>query len=104
MTREEFREKYAEIKKQETALKISMGKLKNDFIQSNKQFNVGDKVKVTDGRTGAVEIGFVREYFINALDEVRPIIGKIKKNGEIHPNRNIEYRLWAHDTIELCND
>jgi hypothetical protein len=104
MTKEEFRAKFDEIKKQETALRVKMDKLKNDYIQSNKQFNIGDKVKVTSGKTGAVQFGILRKYYISMEDDVIPIIAKIKKNGEIHPNQNINYHFWAKDVIEPCND
>lgn len=104
MTKEEFRAKFDEIKKQETALRVKMGKLKNDYIQSNKQFNIGDKVKVTNGKTGAVQFGIIRKYYINLEDGVIPIIAKIKKNGEPHPNQDVRYHIWAHDTIEPCDD
>ena len=104
MNKETYTEKFYAIRKQQEALEVGLSKLKNDYIQSNMPFNVGDKVKVISGKTGAVSFGIIREYYINLNHDVTPIIGKIKKNGEIHPTQNISYHVWAKDIIEPCND
>ena len=104
MNKETYIEKFSAIKKQQEVLRVELSKLMNDYIQTNMSFKVGDKVKVISGKTGAVSFGIIRKYFINFDRDVIPIIGKIKKNGEIHPNQNVDYRLWAKDVIEPCND
>ena len=104
MDKETYIEKISAIKKQQEALNVELSKLRNDYIQSSMSFNVGDKVKVITSKTGAVNFGIIRKYFINYSHDVIPIIGKIKKNGEIHPTQNINYHIWAKDVIEPCND
>ena len=69
--------------------------IEKEFIESNKKFNIGDKVRITG--TSGTRIGIIRGFLISCQN-VEPIIAKAKKDGSAHSYNNICVRY--NDIIE----
>lgn len=95
MSYEEFENKYTELRQ-------AINDLKKEYIDSNSPFPVGSKVKVRTS-DGKVAYGFIREYQMAGY-YVLPVIGKIKKDGTMHPTQNVWYQKWGGDKIEIAED
>ena len=71
--------------------------IEKEFIESNKKFNIGDKVRITG--THGTRIGIIRGFVISCLfQNVEPIIAKVKKDGSAHSYNNI--CVCCDDVIE----
>lgn len=71
--------------------------IEKEFIESNKKFNIGDKVRITG--THGTRIGIIRGFVISCLfQNVEPIIAKVKKDGSAHSYNNI--CVYYDDVIE----
>ena len=95
MTIEEYKLQKQIIAEQISALKVEGERIDRQFINSNKVFDVGDKVKLTH-RNGKVEIGFVSKLSIG-FDRVRYEFAKEKKDGTMS---QIKLYDWYDDKIE----
>lgn len=71
--------------------------IEKEFIESNKKFNILDKVRITG--THGTRIGIIRGFVISYFSQtVNPIIAQVKKDGSAHPYNNI--RVGYDDIIE----
>jgi hypothetical protein len=64
--------------------------LKKQYIEDNKPFPLGTKVKATFGN-GNVEVGFVVGYETNCFYKIIPIVHGMKKDGTVSKNK----RIWV---------
>lgn len=93
MTYEEYLAKYDELEE-------AMALLKKQFIDSNKEFDEGTKVKVTD-KDGNVQYGYVL-YNRMAGYDVKPHLVQYKKDG----TPSVHKPLWYNysDTLEKVEE
>lgn len=98
MTKEEYQTKKEAINEKKLLLSQKLKQLENEYIQSNKKFNVGDKIKTSRNELGII-YGF---RIISHLDnKIEPVCKKIRKDGtaSIH-----DLFIGCLETIELVND
>lgn len=99
MSREEYVAKL-------NALKDEMADLKFEYIKSNSKIPNGTKVKIhykhygANCPTGYDEYGIVLGYEIY-LDDVRPIVAKMKKDGTAHSTARLY--VGSSDNVEICD-
>ena len=88
MTKEEFI-------KQKVKLEDALEELKKEYLESNSVLSNGTKVVVHHRHYGGEiisgydEYGIVVGYELSVLDEVKPIIAKMKKDGTAHPKAKV---------------
>ena len=95
MTIEEFKLQKAIVKEKIENLNNELKRVEQQFIDSNKEFDIGDKVKITR-RGNMVEIGFICSFSIE-FDHIRYYCKKEKKDGTMS---NINLYVWFEDKIE----
>ena len=99
MSREEYVAKLNALRKQ-------LRDLEAEYIRSNSTIPVGTKVKIhykhygANCPTGYDECGIVIGYEIY-LDEVRPIVAKMKKDGTAHATAKLYVSYTAN--VEVCD-
>ncbi len=102
MTQEEYTKKVHEIDKQMAALREKRIAIRNQYIEDNKPFPIGTKVRVLDKSNGSVQYGFVVGYELSYVDsKICPKVRKMKKDGTMS-----KVNLWIYScmTVEACND
>ena len=88
------------------ALKDEMADLKFEYIRSNSKIPNGTKVKIhykcygANCPTGYDEYGIVLGYEIY-LDDVRPIVAKMKKDGTPHATARLY--VGSGSNVEICD-
>lgn len=98
MTKEEFEIKKEAINKKKLLLSQELKQIENEYIQSNKKFNVGDKIKNSRNELGIIS-GF---KIIDVLDNrIEPVCKKIRKDGTASV---YDLLFWDIDKLELVND
>ena len=80
MTKEEFIKKNLEITEALISLREKEQEIQKEYINSNKIFNIGDKISTTNKR-GDVEYGFVRSIHIGYNKDIEYKYVKMKKDG-----------------------
>lgn len=95
MTVEEYKLQKSIIAEQKAALIDEEKRIEIQFIESNKIFDIGDKVKLTH-KNGKIEIGFVSKLSVY-FDRVRYDFVKEKKDGTMS---QIKLYDWSDDKIE----
>ena len=94
MNKNEYLEKMASIREEKD-------RIDKEYIESNKQFEPGTKVKVTD-RKGKSRIGVVKNSVISEINnEVVPFVRMLTNDG-IESLRRIV--IYPEDTIEVITD
>jgi len=95
MTQEEFRLQKRIIREQRIALSDEELRIKEQYISSNKEFDILDKVKVIH-IDGSSEIGFVKNISISYSDLLEYTINRAKKDGSMSL-----IKLWVKDSDKL---
>jgi hypothetical protein len=99
MSREEY------VKKRE-ALQQELSELLMEYIGSNSPLPIGTKVKVhykhygANYPTGYYEYGIITGYD-TYLDEIIPIVAKIKKDGTAHATARLY--VSSIENVEVCD-
>ena len=94
MNKNEYMEKISDLREKEA-------QLNKDYIESNKQYTPGTKVKVT-GSSGKSRIGIVKYNIVSTINkEVVPMVMQLTNDG-IESLRRIV--IYPDDTIEVIND
>lgn len=102
MTQEEYTKKDYEIDKQMAALREKRIALRKEYIESNKPYPIGSKVKVRDKSNGSVQYGFVAGYELSYYDnKILPKVNKMKKDGTMS---KVNLPIWSCMTVEACNN
>jgi hypothetical protein len=96
MTKDSFKIEKGLILNQINDLKNSLRTLEGRYIESCREFKNGDMVLIINSNGGSRE-GVVVGYEVNYLDELKPIIKKIKKDGT--PS-NVRIHIWFNEKIE----
>ena len=96
MTKEEYSNKLTELESQIGQIRAEISELKYKYIQANKMFEKGDKVRVIHG-SNPVLYGFVGDHEIHWDGAVRPVIFKMKKDGTESMQKLF---AWTTDIIE----
>ena len=102
MTQEEYTKKDYEIDKQMAALREKRIAIRKQYIEDNKPYPIGSKVRVFDKSNGSVQYGFVTGYELSHFDnKILPKVKKMKKDGTMS-----KVNLWIYScmTVEACND
>lgn len=96
MERMEFIKQIEELEKKQKEIKQEINLLKLKYIEENKSFEIGDRVKTKRG-----EIGIVYNFDLDYKDEVKPLMWKEKKDGSASKFKlNIYY---ASDIVGLAD-
>jgi len=94
------------ILKEADELYRKLNNLRDDYIEKNKPFNVGDKVKITTpqimypgGRIekNVVRYAFVHGFKVNEVGKIIPELIEAKKDGK--PSKNADF-LSMHEIIK----
>lgn len=102
MTQEEYTKKDYEIGKQMAALREKRIALRKEYIESNKPYPIGSKVRVLDKSNGSVQYGFVVGYELSYYDaKILPKVRKMKKDGTMS---KVNLCIWSCMSVEACND
>lgn len=102
MTQEEYTKKDSEIDKQMAALRKKRVELRQQYIEDNKPYPIGSKVRVFDKSNGSVQYGFVVGYELSYYDnKILPKVKKMKKDGTMS---QVNMCIWSCMTVEACND
>lgn len=102
MTQEEYTKKDYEIDKQMAALREKRITLRKEYIESNKPYPIGTKVRVLDKSNNSVQYGFVVGYELSYCGaKICPKVKKMKKDGTMS---QVNMYIWHYMTIEPCND
>lgn len=80
MTQQEFEIQLKQITDQSHALLEQKVSLERRYIEENRPFNIGDKVKITN-RYNEIEYGFVSGFYLH-YSEIRPHLLKMKSDGK----------------------
>jgi len=96
MTKETFVRQKVELNGKIDELRQVINKLKAEYIEANKPFNLGDKVKVIKGKS--VEFGVVTGFEIRYSNSVECVLNKLKKDGT---QSQIKLYVWGAEKIEL---
>ena len=102
MTEKEYIKKDSEIDEQMAALRKKRIALREKYIEDNKPFPIGSKVRVFDKSNNSVQYGFVVGYELSYVDsKICPKVRKMKKDGTMS-----KVNLWIYTcmTVEACND
>lgn len=109
MNKEEYLKKKEAIEKEIADLCNKNNELCQEYIDTNMQFPIGSKVKVTMlknvplGEREKVVYGIVKGYKISVDDEVRPILGKVNKDGTAHKTAQAYVQWRRHPIVELVD-
>ena len=95
MTIEEFKLQKAIVKEKIENLNNELKRVEQQFIDSNKEFDIGDKVKITHVN-GKEEFAFVSNIIVSYMDKVDYNFKKIKKDGTMS---SINIYDWFEDKI-----
>ena len=102
MTQEEYTKKDSEIDKQMAALREKRIAIRKQYIEDNKPYPIGTKVRVFDKSNGSVQYGFVVGYELSYYDnKILPKVKKMKKDGTMS---QVNMCIWSCMTVEACND
>ena len=109
MKKEEYLKKKEAIEKKLAKLYQEQKKLDKEYINTNMQFPIGSKVRVTFfenvqiGEHGKVVYGIVKRYKIGLDGEVRPVLSKVNKDGTAHKILKEYINWWRKPLVELVN-
>ena len=109
MKKEEYLKKKEDIEKELVKLYQEQKKLGKEYIDTNMQFPIGSKVRVTFfenvpiGERGKVVYGIVKRYEIGWNDEVRPVLSKVNKDGTAHKTAQEYINWWRKPLVELVD-
>ncbi len=102
MTQEEYTKKDSEIDEQMSALRKKRIALREKYIEDNKPYPIGTKVRVFDKSNGSVQYGFVVGYELSYYDnKILPKVKKMKKDGTMS---QVNMCIWSCMSVEACND
>lgn len=102
MTQEEYTKKDSEIDEQMAALRKKRIALREKYIEDNKPFPIGSKVRVFDKSNNSVQYGFVVGYELSYYDnKILPKVKKMKKDGTMS---QVNMCIWSCMSVEACND
>jgi hypothetical protein len=101
MTEKEYIKKSSEIDEQMTALRKKRIALREKYIEDNKPFPIGTKVRVFDKSNGSVQYGFVVGYELSYIgSKICPKVKKMKKDGTMS---QVNMCIWSCMSVEACN-
>lgn len=95
MTKEFFIEEKKKINDELIILRNRETELIKKYIDSNKEFEVGEKVKVTSEK-GVIEFGFISKVKLNYSSQIKYEVVKEKKDGT--PSQHKLY-VWYSSKI-----
>ena len=95
MTQEEFRLQKRIIREQRNALDDAELRIKEQYIESNKEFDILDKVRVIHSN-GSYEFGFVKHISISYRDVLKYTFNRAKKDGTMSL-----IQLWIKDSDKI---
>lgn len=95
MTQEEFRLQKRIIREQRNALVDEELRIKEQYIESNKEFDILDKVKVIHS-DGSCEFGFIKHISISYSDLLEYTVNRAKKDGTMSL-----IKLWIKDSDKI---
>lgn len=95
MNKEEYNKKLTEFDAQISKISALKTNLKIEYINANKPFDIGQKVKVIKNTQN--QFGFIRGYEVDYNYEIKPVIYKMKKDGT---ESQIRLYVWYDDKIE----
>jgi len=102
MTQEEYTKKDSEIDEQMAALRKKRIALREKYIEDNKPYPIGSKVRVFDNSNNSVQYGFVVGYELSYYDnKILPKVKKMKKDGTMS---QVNMCIWSCMSVEACND
>ena len=102
MTQEEYTKKDSEIDEQMSALRKKRIALREKYIEDNKPYPIGTKVRVFDKSNNSVQYGFVVGYELSYYDnKILPKVKKMKKDGTMS---QVNMCIWSCMSVEACND
>jgi hypothetical protein len=102
MTEKEYIKEVSEIDKQMSALREKRITLRQKYIEDNKPYPIGTKVRVFDKSNGSVQYGFVVGYEVSYCGgKICPKVKKMKKDGTMS---QVNMCIWSCMTVEACND
>ena len=94
-------QKVDEYQQKREELIMSFAAIKKEYIESNKPFKIGTKVKVTTDTRGKVVYGYVDGYDLSLYSAtLTPTIKQCKKDGTPHATKHIFFPYDA--VIEPC--
>ena len=89
MTKEHYLQREAELIKQ-------LADLRKNYIDANKPYEIGQRLKLTE--RGKSAIAEVVGFEIGYGQKVEPTLKKVKKDGTIS---SIEARIWSFTKVEV---
>ena len=102
MEKSVFANKYLELQDKIMCLKFEIKELEKQYIAESeyvKEFPIGSIVKVVDNDSGTLmTLGFIEKYEVTSNYNLRPIILKIKKDGNVSKH-HYDYSMF-HDHLE----
>lgn len=102
MEKDVFVDKVSALQKQIRELKYEIYDLEDQYITESeyvKEFPIGSIVKVVDNDSGTLmTLGFIEKYEVTSNYNIRPIILKIKKDGNVSKH-HYDYSM-LHDHLE----
>lgn len=102
MTEKEYIKMDGEIDKQMAALREKRIAIRKQYIEDNKPFPIGSKVRVFDKSNSSVQYGFVVGYELSYYgNKILPKVKKMKKDGTMS---QVNMCIWTCMTLEACND
>jgi hypothetical protein len=115
MTKEEFISTHEGLRDQIDSIKESIEATKNHYIETNRKFQDGQKVKITtpdrnmysfsdddySTHKGSVRFAYVSGYKVNYSSEVEILLKKAKKDGTMS---KVNDGLWRDEVVTAAND
>ena len=101
MNKIELEEKITALEDSIDRAKEEIKNLKKQYIEDNKPFPLGTKVKVTF-EDGEVKYGIVVSYEINDFHKIIPIVHGFKKDGTASKNKRI--LVWRDSKVEAVEE
>ena len=102
MTEKEYIKMDGEIDKQMAALREKRIAIRKQYIEDNKPYPIGTKVRVLDKSNGSVQYGFVVGYELSYYGaKILPKVKKMKKDGTMS---QVNMCIWNCMSVEACND
>lgn len=95
MTEQEFRNEKQFLKGRIKTFKDSIELLEKEYIETNKPFKIGDRIR----NTTYGDFGFVNGFELDYNDNIKPIAYKEKKDGT--PSKQNMY-IYNLDQVELA--
>ena len=96
MTKLEYIENKQKIKNQITDLRQQLKSLESEYIESNRVFKDGEKVRVTKTSNGKEKFAFVYGYTLTFNEKPVPKLKKCKKDGTIS---KVDFFLFYTDIV-----